>query len=293
MDVLGLTNSFLSVTGSRERAIIRIADKRINVDNYINTKSPVSPGSTSALGGGMVPTGKVASLAKKAAKTALSTVGAGGIVDTISGALESVSGEYNKAFTVQFNPSTLNISGFSGGSFEIMDFSSPGKSAKTTPLEPNIALNVTLIFDQTELANSFPMDSLDYSISSVASKAMKGITAGMESFPISVQAVTEGFIGILSNPYTRLICFEWGNLRYKGVLKNISANYKLFDIMGRPVRSEVALSMYIADQHVKAAGGDASLGQWEEAYDAAFDDATVFGTTVADKVKKYSDMLMG
>ncbi|MBO6215149.1 MAG: hypothetical protein J6N76_06390, partial [Lachnospiraceae bacterium] len=202
--------------------------------------------------------------------------------------------DYNKSFEVQFNPSTLNISGFSGGSYELVDYSGKGAGAKTTPLHPNLSLNVTLVFDQMDLSNSFPMDSIDFSISANAMKAMKAVQGMTNYMPISVQAATEGLVAALSNQYTRLVCFAWGKqIRYKGVLKSVNANYKLFDIMGRPVRSEVALSIYLADKDVMAAGGESKLGIWKEAYDEAFDDAIGYGKTATDTYKKVSETIFG
>lgn len=299
MDGAGLTNALNTIMGSTTRAKILIADKRINSEKYIIPKKAVSPGSSAAVPGGTVPSGATGALqtAASTGSNAIKAVGgaiSGGDSPTI-GAASTITnaGEFNKQFTVQFNPSTLNISGFSGGSYDVVDFSGPGKAVKNTPLDPNIAFNVTLIFDQTDLSTSFPMDSLTVSASQLISNAIKSITVGLDTMSISVQAVTEAFIGILTNQYTKLICFQWGSLKYKGVLKSVNANYKMFDIYGRPARSEVALSLYLADKDVKQAGGANELGQWADAYNAAFSDATMYGTTIGDKVKKIQNIIQG
>ena len=283
------------VSNRLERAKILISDRRIDLDKLgvMIPKGAVSAGIASmpkvTLPGGDM----VNNLAKKGANAALSAAkqAAQDALDNITpDALKNLG--YNKEFSVQFNPSSLNISGFSGGSYEIMDYGGTNKAAKTTPIDTTLQLSVNLIFDQMDLANSFPMDSIDFSISNAMMTALKGVT-DTHQMNISVQAATEGFIGALSNPYTRLVCFKWGELEYKGVIKNVQANYKMFDIIGRPVRSEVALSIYLADKEITSGGGQTNLGFWDKAYRNAFSDATKYGASFADKVKKASNLILG
>ena len=294
MDISGLTNGLMSVTGQTEKAKILIADRRVNADKYLVPEKPTSAGSAAALGGASIPSGASKAM-NKAVNAGSAVMGAlsGGAEGMLHGASVISDGEFNKSFTVQFNPSSLNLSGFSGGSYDVVDHRGTGKSAKNTPLDPNIALNVTLIFDQMSLANSFPMDSVGFSISQAAKTALGAVSAAMDTMSISVQAATEGIIGVMTNPYTRLICFKWGNLRYKGVLKSVSAQYKMFDIYGRPVRSEVALSLYLADSDIKAEKGTSNLGMWSTAYDACFGDTTKFGAVIADRAKKIMNFVNG
>ena len=294
MDVSGLANAMMTATGATEKAKILIADRRVNSEKYLIPDKPTSAGSAMAVGGASIPSGATKALNKAASVgSAIAGAVAGGAEGMINGANIIKDGEFNKSFTVQFNPSTLNLSGFSGGSYDVVDHRGTGKSAKNTPLDPNIALNVTLIFDQMSLANSFPMDSVGFSISQATETALSAVSASLNTMSISVQAATEGIIGVMTNPYTRLICFKWGNLRYKGVLKSVSAQYKMFDIYGRPVRSEVALSLYLADSDIKAEKGASNLGMWTTAYDACFGDTAMVGTAIADRAKKIMNFVNG
>ena len=300
MDFSGIANSLYTITGSNRKAKIYVADKRLKVQEPVIPKPTVHPGTVNPVPAGNIPGGDaVKDLGSKAASAATSAVTdkvqsvANNVVEKLPGMNEGPGGDYNKCFTVQFNPASLNISGVSGGSYEMFDFGGDGKSAKTTPLRPNLSLNVVLIFDQMDLVNSFPMDSIDYSLSSGLQKTLKAVTNITTSLPISVQAATEGFVGVLTNPYTKLVCFEWGRLRYKGVIKNVNANYKLFDVLGRPVRSEVALSIYLADEDIKKAGGKSNLGVWKEAYDAAFMDAADGYEVAVKRGKQIASLIQG
>ncbi len=296
-----LTNGITTATGSTAKANILISDKRDTLDADYKKKKAVAPGSGSVggVGGISVPGGvNLQNLAEKASNVA-NTVGnvASGVLDTMGYDVNSRIGgdsEYNKMFTVQFNPASFSISGFSGGSYDTQDFRAAGKSAKATPMDLTYSLNVTLIFDQMELQNSFPLDMLNTALVTEGMQAAwKGLETLTSGLSISVQSATEGLIASLQNPRTRLVCFEWGTMRYKGVMKSVNANYKMFDMMGRPVRSEVALSLYLADDAIKGSGGKSNLGMWANAYKKAFLDAKAGGALAAKKVKDISKTVLG
>ena len=271
-----LTNALNTITGGSEKASILICDKRDMAEKELPPKDPVSPGSA-VPGAGSIPGGANVSKLKDKAKAAAQEA----VADQFGIDL----GEYDKEFVVQFNPATLNINGFSGGSYDTIDYSEVGKAAKATPLDTNYSLSVNLIFDQMELQNSFPLDFLDFSLTTAAKAAWKAVNVAYGGLSISVQAATEGLIAALHNPKTRYVAFAWGPLRYKGVLKSVNAQYKMFDMMGRPVRSEVALTLYLADKDIKAANGQANLGMWYGSYKKAFIDAAL-GSARALKIAK-------
>ena len=280
-----------------EKATIYISDRRIDLEKLgvAIPKNPVSAGVAAmpklSVPGGALTEGLAKKMASEAAEVAKNQA-AKAVENITPAALKNL--EYNREFTVLFNPSSLNINGFSGGSYDMLDFSgTKDKSAKATAPHTTLTLSVTLIFDQMELATSFPMDSIDFSISNAAMSAIKAVTETIGSMQMTVQAATEGFIGALSNQYTRLMMFSWGQLSYKGVLKNVNANYKMFDVYGRPVRSEVSLTMYLAEKEIEVNGGQANLGQWERSYDDAFSDATKFGASGMDKFKKATELFLG
>lgn len=286
-DVTGLTNALNTITNSSTQAYLLIKDKRPTGMSTVTKKGAVDPGSASSIGGMSIPSGATDALNKVADAT--------GVKDKINEKIDKIAGslEYDKVFSVQFNPATLRINGFSGGAFEAVDYRNQGNSAKTAPLNPTLTMGVTLLFDQMSLANSFPVDNIDTSISSMTSKMIQGVTESLKGYSISVQAAVEGLIGVLRNPNTRQVCFSWGSLRYKGTLRQVDATYTMFDMLGRPVRAQVALSIYLMDEEIKKSGKKNALGMWASAYNSAFSDATAYGTTMADKAKKWSKLVTG
>ncbi len=58
-----------------------------------------------------------------------------------------------------------------------------------------------------------------------------------------VQPDVENFLSLVRDPYVRRAAFCWGDLSYKGMLKNVEAEYVLFDASGRPVRATVNLTL--------------------------------------------------
>lgn len=290
-DFAALTNGLATVTGSTSKAAILIADKREKSTFVPIPKPAVKPGSGGV--GVSVPSGALNTLKKASNAIKESVVGdaINSVLDNMGKNIEDYVGidkEFQKAFGVQFNPASLNISGYSGGSQDIIDYSEAGRSAKTTPLEPNYSLSFTLIFDQMELQNCFPMDILDFNLSTAAKSAMKAVTVASSGLSISVQAITEGLIGALYNPKTRYVGFLWGPLLYKGVLKSVNARYTMFDMVGRPVRSQVGITMYLADKDIKQAGAKSNLGMWTNAYKKAFIDTASAG---AQRLKVATDIV--
>ena len=290
-DFATLTNSIMTASGSTSKAAILISDKRgITAIDPI-PKAAVKPG-TGGLGGVNVPTGALNTL-KKAANAIKDT--ATDVYDTVADNMGKnieqyvgIGKEFQKAFGVQFNPASLSITGYSGGFQDVTDYSEAGKSAKAKALDTTYALSFTLVFDQMELQNSFPMDIMDFTVTTAAKAAWKSINVATSGLSISVQAITEGFVGALYNPKTRYMGFLWGPLLYKGVLKSVNATYTMFDMMGRPVRSQVAITMYLADKDIKQAGAKSNLGMWTSAYKKAFLDTATAG---AQRLKVATDIV--
>ncbi|MCR5097933.1 MAG: hypothetical protein K6B14_03190 [Lachnospiraceae bacterium] len=297
-DLAGLTNAFSTITGSTAKASILIADMREDAEKIPIPKKPVEAGSGAP---GNIPGGSgLKSLAKKAGTAIKETAGA--VVNQVeknmgmdAASLLGVGdyAEFNKAFTVQFNPASLHISGVSGGSYDTISFNEIGSAARATALDTNYSLSVKLVFDQLELQNAFPLDYLDFSLTTAAKTAMKAVTVAKNGLSISVQAATEGLIAALQNPLTRLVCFVWGPMSYKGVIKSVNAQYKMFDLMGRPIRSEVALTLYLADKDIVQEGGTSNLGMWKKAYAKAFDDAAASGASAIKTAEKITKAVLG
>lgn len=160
-----------------------------------------------------------------------------------------------KYFTVQFNPSTLQLSGHAGGlvrrlSYEKEDRDKDGKedhSASYAPGTTSIIMSVSLFFDASDPQNDFLDDKLTMNPTSVLTGGAKAVMTAMGNKKTSVQTEVEGFIGALRNPMTRIMTFNWGKICYSGVLRSVGVNYTMFSPNGNPVRANVDLSMVCAD----------------------------------------------
>ena len=119
---------------------------------------------------------------------------------------------------IQFNPSTL--------SFSSRDISRRKKKADISKKEegevemalsdcPDAAINVSfkLVYDRTIYEDS------------------------------NVQPDVERFIALATNPFVRQVIFCWGKMVYKGIVKNVNAEYVLFNALGKPTRAYVNLTI--------------------------------------------------
>ncbi len=296
-------NALATLTGNVEKAVIRIADDRLRSDQLKKQQAVrANGGATSNSISSIKDTDKLARLAaKETAQKAMKLSGA--IMTKLENSLgkeaaaaspqyqqakrdyenakKLVSGdegapEYDKTFIVQFNPSTLTLSSFAADSdVEIQDFQKEGGGISKGSVELHVELSVQLVFDQMKLRQSFTEDTLNYSYSALARNLGGMAVDAIQANPNSVQTNVEGFMAALRNERTRRICFEWGKMKYQGILRNVNANYTMFDRYGKPVRATVGLKLYLRDQTVTPS----DQGYWEEAYNRAFGSATGIITT--------------
>ncbi|MCR5775358.1 MAG: hypothetical protein K6G42_09770 [Lachnospiraceae bacterium] len=183
----------------------------------------------------------------------------------------NVASNKRKYFTVQFNPSTLQISGHGGGLQQEMDYGGdpkegPHRSASYVRGGTYISMSVSLLFDSCDPQNAFLEDKLIPNVSSVGAGVAKAITSAMGKKTVSIQKQVEGFISALRNQYTRIVTFHWGELNYSGILQNIGANYTMFNINGEPIRATVDISIVSADDE----RWKNSLTTWQTKYIKSF-----------------------
>jgi len=199
-------------------------------------------------------------------------------------------GEQNKRrYTVQFNPTSLQLTGYAGGLIQKLDYTAgkkpkkndgqappeqPGKnenkdhpkSAAYTVGNTTISLNVSLLFDSCDPMDAFMSDKINLSPTGVTTGIIKaGMSMGGKK-KVSVQKDVEAFIAALRNRYTRKIIFYWGDFEYKGILRNVTATYVMFNVMGEPVRAHVDLGMICVDKDLSKK----SLKVWQDKYREIF-----------------------
>lgn len=270
-------NGISTLTGSVEKAVIWLRDQRPLKETDIKEKKPSSY-NYSALG----------SLVELPDVLTAAT----GLGDLARGALKSAMGlgskapkEYNKCIEVQFNPSSIKISGHAGDDdVQITNFTQDGRGVSRGAANLQMDFSVSLIFDQVSNTAAFQQDLLTISSSrgiamggKIVTDVLGGLIGGGK--PQSVQVMVEAFIAALRNDKTRMVCFEWGELCYEGMLRQVNTNYTMFDMLGNPVRAEVGLVLYLMETSAKGIS-DYTDRYWAVAYEEAFINGNPLAETV-------------
>ncbi len=298
-----VANGIASATGGIAKAQIRIKDNRskwnaatIQKKESVKTgggglsKFAGAYGAAGGVTGGLASaTGKLGGLAEKA----------GSGIDAISGGKLGFNKEnllnsaleagYNKVYEVQFNPSTLSLSARGGGTRFDTDHSK-GRVTQDSKGDIFSTMSVRLLFNKVDNTSCFPTDSINLSLTNAMGTALKGVKSLFTDGGPSVQTTVEGFIGAVRDPSTVQICFTWGDLRYEGVLRSVSANYTMFDTAGRPVKAEVTLSIYLMDESIKN-DAEIRLGNWQRAYDKAFTSSSSYVGTAQKLLRSVKDIV--
>lgn len=264
MDMVG------TLTGNIEKAVIAIQDRR---DVQPKEKGAVEAGQQAANG-------------LAGATNSLSELNK--IIDlketsSLSTALTASNGLMAKPariFTVQFNPSELQFSGYGGGFAQKVNFVKNKKADEDVTfgnMQSRITMTVKLIFDQVDPQDAFMSDKFTLSYTSVTKGAVKGVKKLLGKKTNSVQTQVEGFIGALRNESTREITFAWGKMCYTGILNRISSQYTMFSVTGEPIRAVVTLTMVCADETIEGN----TMGNWDAQYKKAFGSGESFSLTGA------------
>ena len=272
-----------NVTGEVAKAIIRFKDKRpLATGEPDKTEGKALAGSTKGLG----------AVSNLAAYTP--SIG-GAILGAAMNKLGLASGntDYDKSITVQFNPSSIHISGHAGDDdVQMTNFTTTGNPGiGNGSMKLHLDMSVELIFDQTMNLTAFKQDLLSLNVTDyvtnglkVAEKAaVKKITGANTA---TVQQIVEAFIAIMRNEKCRLVCFEWGDMRYDGCLRTVNNEYTMFDMVGNPTRAKVKLTLYLVEVVGRNNIMDYSNSYWYDAYYEAFID----GNPLAMAMVKMADL---
>ena len=256
-----MQNALSSVTGTVEKAVIKIRDERNLQESTIKKEDITKLKSGSALGLGL--------------DTSVLQSYTGGVADKLMNSMSNLTGldlendGYNRIIEVQFNPSTIQLRSNAGGNVQVTNYTKDGAGVSRGTTGLHVEMSVKLIFDQISNTAAFEQDQMTLSgtraIASV-SNAIGDMIFGKKTQ--SIQVTVEAFIAALRNENTRWVCFEWGEFKYEGVVRQVNSTYTMFDINGNPVRAEVGLTIYLADSSIR----DNDVGYWYDAYYAAFID---------------------
>ena len=208
-----------------------------------------------------------------------------------------------KRFTVQFNPSEIQLSGYGGGMYSKLDYTTEGDGINFESMNPRITLTVNLIFDEADPLNAFMGDKFKISASNIFKNAVVQssdlIQTNLSKYlsrngKETVQDKAEAFTAALRNEGTRIITFKWGDMCYTGTLIRVSVQYTMFDTSGTPVRAIVTLSMVCLDLAGKATAleSDPMVQEWLGYYKKAFSNSTFGLGSVATSAQKVTGNIL-
>lgn len=322
----GAKNAFNSYIGNIQKGVIEIVDINSHLDksveavlppNMLNFEDPVDAGGVSS-------EPSVKSFTKdydldNKLKNSIMGENAKKFVDNTLNANNSVSYDSDtwlettttnnvkslntKRFTVQFNPNEIQLSGYGGGMYSKLDYTTDGDGINFETTNPRITLTMNLIFDEADPLNAFMGDKFNISASNIIknvvvqpsdifqTKASKYFSRnGRET----VQDKAEAFTAALRNEGTRIITFKWGDMCYTGTLIRVSVQYTMFDTSGTPVRAIVTLSMVCLDLAGKtsAIDSDPMVQEWLGYYYKAFSSSTFGLGSVATSAQKVTGNIL-
>lgn len=151
-----------------------------------------------------------------------------------------------KKFEVQFNPSTLKIDAYGGGRQKVSSNVENRLTVNYQDVNPYINVSFTMVFDDTNNADAFAVDKFSLSASNLAKNAATAANTIMEN-EYTVRPQVEGFLAAIRNEAYRMVIFQWGNMRYTGMINNINAQYKMFNAVGNPIRAEVYMNILVTN----------------------------------------------
>ena len=230
---MGLGDAFAQNLGLIEKAKVIIIDKR---DDTLKEASAATP-------------------------TSLVTAGIG---EKYHGA--------RKVYELQFNPSSLRISGRGPAYVPLQDYTENKEKADTDKQTCMIQVSMQFVIDQEDNFDAFMADKMNLSLTQLGQNIAKGVMKVMDKNAPTVMDIAEGFAAALRNPATQEVHIAWGSLYYEGIMNNVNVQYTMFNLMGAPVRAVISLTLgYRSKEQYPN-----TLGPWEKAYKEAFTESSSY-----------------
>lgn len=144
-----------------------------------------------------------------------------------------------QAIEVQYNPSSLTLT----ANVDSIQYASLQKNAcETIPNQntrlPTVVLSVELYFDAMNPRDAFMIDKARLS----AGDAVTGISR-LAHQSYSVQPQTAAMLALPMREESKHVTFRWGEMAFTGVVSEIQAEYTMFSVSGKPIRSHVYMNI--------------------------------------------------
>lgn len=199
------------------------------------------------------------------AKAASSGVpGAGAATMAATSAALTGAGMKSTVLQVQYNPASLSIQANAEPiPFTYLQQNIDSGIPNQSPRPPMVVLSVELIFDAMNPKDAFMLDKLLPSTGGAVSSVAGAIkTAAGDGY--TVQPQTDGLVAALMRPSTRVVTFRWADMAFTGQIFEVQAQYTMFSVSGKPIRSRVRMNIA---QQVES---NADIQHWDQALDQMF-----------------------
>lgn len=207
-----------------------------------------------------VDSGKVLADTQKALQNAASNASLTGLV--------MAAGHHAHVMQVQYNPSTLSLQANAEAiPFTYLQQNVDSGIPNQNLRPPMVVLAVELIFDAMNPADAFMMDKARLSVGAAATD-ISGIVQNVKHGGYTVQPQTEGLVAALLQSETRMVTFRWADMAFTGQLIEVRADYTMFSVSGKPIRSKVFMNIA---QQVESS---ADVGYWNKALDRVFSESS-------------------
>ena len=164
---------------------------------------------------------------------------------------------------VQYNPTSLSIQANAEAiPFTYLQQNIDSGVPNQSPRPPMVVLSVDLIFDAMNPKDAFMAEKFSLSTGGIVSSVAGAAQAAKGGY--TVQPQTDGLIAALMRPSTRVVTFRWADMAFTGQLIEVQAEYTMFSVSGKPVRSKVRMNIA---QQVES---DADIQYWDKVLDTTF-----------------------
>ena len=198
-----------------------------------------------------------------AASAANALQGAAAGMAATSAAMQGA-GMNTSVMKVQYNPTSLSIQANAEAiPFTYLQQNIDSGIPNQSPRPPMVVLSVELIFDAMNPKDAFMAEKFSLSTGGIVSSVAGGIQTA-KGGGYTVQPQTDGLIAALMRPSTRVVTFRWADMAFTGQLIEVQAEYTMFSVSGKPVRSKVRMNIA---QQVES---DADIQYWNKVLDTTF-----------------------
>ena len=252
------------IKGNKNQAMLIVEDWR-NVD-----RAALAAGGAAGAAAALTSSGAPVSTPSVPSPAMLgSTIGSAraALLGDVTGAaaLTAGSSPVKRYFEVQFNPSSLtldaHVNHVSHQDTQNDQQTNSQATFSDAVVQPYVQLSVDLIFDHVNNYDAFMWDKVRLGVGGTVANVVNAAVNGKQTY--TVQPEVEGLIATLREPKTRVISFVWGDFSFRGALQNVSAEYTMFSVSGRPIRAKVSL-------HLRQMLALVDQSQWVKEFDKAF-----------------------